>query len=93
MVGDAGLEPATPCMSSKDAIDANTLALNGLRDSVGAVSTQASTHSTNDVRANGSEATPPAPDAKIMLEAIRGMSDAERGKLLMALLGLADENM
>jgi hypothetical protein len=66
------------------------LALHGLHNTTGAVSTPASTYSTDDTRANGSEATPPAPDAEIILKAVRGMSDAERGKLLMALLGLAD---
>jgi len=77
-------------MSSKETIDSKALALNGLRDAACAVSTPASTHSTDDTRANGSEATPPAPDAEIILKAVRGMSDAERGKLLMALLGLSD---
>ncbi len=75
-------------MSSKDAIDSKVLVLNGLRYAVGVVSTPASTHSTDDTRANGSEATPPVPNADNILEAVKGMSDVERGKLLMALLGL-----
>ncbi len=38
------------------------------------------------------EATPTAPNADSILEAVKGMSDAEREKLLIALLGLADGN-
>ena len=77
-------------MSSKDAIDSKALALNSLRDAGGVVSTTASTHSGEDILTEGSEATPLAPDAKTILAAVRAMSDAERGKLLIALLGLAD---
>ena len=77
-------------MSSKDTIDPKALTLNGLRRTVGVVSTTASTHSGEYILTEGSEATPLAPDAKTILAAVRAMSDAERGKLLIALLGLAD---
>ncbi len=77
-------------MSSKDRLDSKACALQGLHNRTSGVSTPASTDSTDDTRPNGSEATPPAPDTEIILKAVRGMSDAERGKLLMALLGLAD---
>ena len=66
----------------------NTLKSNDLQDDADAASHAESQSAPSK---NSADSAPvQMPDAEIMLEAVRGMSDAERGKLLMALLGLAD---
>ena len=80
-------------MSIKDINASNALETNDLHKSACTVSTAASTHFSLDPRDSGTSNTKIGTamlDAETIIAAVRRMSDAERGKLLTALLGLAD---
>ena len=68
----------------------NALKSKDLQDKIGVASTPVSTLSPENASDSVHKDTSATPDAETILVAIRAMSDAERGKLLVALLGLAD---
>ena len=93
LVGEEGVEPSIrhrQRILSPPCCNHNALQTKDLQDTSGVAPNSAPNFSSDNTRNPAHDAKSTAPNAENILEAIKGMSDAERGKLLLALLGLTD---